>query len=329
MIDFACPQCGHDFRVPDSAAGKSGKCKSCGESVTVPHQGTLIGREPIQLPQQFVPQLPRQFVPQPPEPLTFTAYASPVSVTVTNNHPHPSSGIAIAGMILGLFGILICWMPFFSLPIAFLGMLLSLVGLFKRGEGVGYALAGVLLNGLTLMLLVTIGTLIAVGLANKIDQDVRRAAPAIPQNERPRRKRPQPIDHEPQPAARDEAPAQPEEVPLAAMPVVDLPEIAIAKKQFPGEPFYVRARITPGVHSENELTRAAEQLLERLRQPNGVVDYFETSGPLQWSGTMVMKNATTQNHWLCRVTVMGGSAPNFEFGRNSKDKERTDAVRGE
>jgi len=135
--------------------------------------------------------------------------------------------------------------------------------------------------------------------------------------------------HVPDNAAQNEAQAVPNEAPPAATPAVDLPEIAIAKKQFPGEPFYVRARIIPGIHTENELTLAAMQLLERLKQPDGVVDYFETSGPLQWSGTMVMKNATTKNHWLCRVTVRGGSVRNFEFGRNSKDKERTDAVKAE
>lgn len=36
MIEFACPHCGHDVQVQDSAAGRSGKCRKCGQSVKVP-----------------------------------------------------------------------------------------------------------------------------------------------------------------------------------------------------------------------------------------------------------------------------------------------------
>ena len=35
MIDFNCPNCGHSIHAPDSAAGKKGACKKCGESVRV------------------------------------------------------------------------------------------------------------------------------------------------------------------------------------------------------------------------------------------------------------------------------------------------------
>ena len=36
MIEFACRKCGRSMRVPESAAGKQGTCKSCGDSITVP-----------------------------------------------------------------------------------------------------------------------------------------------------------------------------------------------------------------------------------------------------------------------------------------------------
>jgi ubiquitin-protein ligase/DNA-directed RNA polymerase subunit RPC12/RpoP len=36
MIEFSCGQCGKTFRVPEQYAGKSAKCKSCGQAVTVP-----------------------------------------------------------------------------------------------------------------------------------------------------------------------------------------------------------------------------------------------------------------------------------------------------
>jgi len=36
MINFECPSCFAPFRVPESAAGRKGTCKTCGTSVTVP-----------------------------------------------------------------------------------------------------------------------------------------------------------------------------------------------------------------------------------------------------------------------------------------------------
>ena len=36
MIAFTCSQCGKTFRVPDEYAGRSAKCKICGNQVTVP-----------------------------------------------------------------------------------------------------------------------------------------------------------------------------------------------------------------------------------------------------------------------------------------------------
>lgn len=36
MIDFKCPHCSNRLRVKDSAGGKTGKCKQCGKSITIP-----------------------------------------------------------------------------------------------------------------------------------------------------------------------------------------------------------------------------------------------------------------------------------------------------
>ena len=36
MIAFTCSECGKTFRVPDQYAGRSAKCKICGNTVTVP-----------------------------------------------------------------------------------------------------------------------------------------------------------------------------------------------------------------------------------------------------------------------------------------------------
>jgi ubiquitin-protein ligase/DNA-directed RNA polymerase subunit RPC12/RpoP len=36
MISFTCGKCGKNFNVPDEFAGRTAKCKTCGNSVTVP-----------------------------------------------------------------------------------------------------------------------------------------------------------------------------------------------------------------------------------------------------------------------------------------------------
>ncbi len=36
MVDFNCPQCGYQMQVKDEHAGRTGKCKNCGEMVRVP-----------------------------------------------------------------------------------------------------------------------------------------------------------------------------------------------------------------------------------------------------------------------------------------------------
>ena len=36
MIDFACPHCAKRFRVPPDLAGRTARCKSCGNMLTVP-----------------------------------------------------------------------------------------------------------------------------------------------------------------------------------------------------------------------------------------------------------------------------------------------------
>ena len=70
-----------------------------------------------------------------------------------------SSGLAIAGMILGIAGILGSWIPFLniiSILIAIIGLILSLIALKqcreKKLEGRGMAIAGLILSSLTIII---------------------------------------------------------------------------------------------------------------------------------------------------------------------------------
>ncbi len=60
-IEFSCPQCGHPIRAKDEAAGKSGKCKDCGETIRIPSPRTVdtrIAKRAAALIPEVVPRPP-------------------------------------------------------------------------------------------------------------------------------------------------------------------------------------------------------------------------------------------------------------------------------
>lgn len=101
----------------------------------------------------------------------------------------------------------------------------------------------------------------------------------------------------------------PAEAPQAnAEPAAPLPTYAVAKSRKAGEPLYIRATIPLGQHSTAEIIDFAS----RMASENGdhaytVVDFFDTDGPLTWSGAFsVSKSAHI--HWLCRVSMKNGES---------------------
>ena len=72
------------------------------------------------------------------------------------------NGLGIAGFILALIGLLICWVPFLniiSLVLCGLGFLLAFIGLFLKNRKKGLAIVGVLfgLAGCVIFYLVDAG----------------------------------------------------------------------------------------------------------------------------------------------------------------------------
>src|SRR5271155_4706386 len=39
-LRFSCPKCGYNLSAPKECAGRSSKCRACGQPVTVPHPAT-------------------------------------------------------------------------------------------------------------------------------------------------------------------------------------------------------------------------------------------------------------------------------------------------
>ena len=62
-----------------------------------------------------------------------------------------SNGPGIAGMVLGIIGVLTFWFPFIGLPVSVIGLVLSAVGM-KRFTGKGFAIAGLVLTIIGLIL---------------------------------------------------------------------------------------------------------------------------------------------------------------------------------
>lgn len=66
MIEFACHKCGRSMKVQDAAAGKRGKCKDCGETVTIPQAPTASAAPSVTPPapraQQPVAKAPEEKV---------------------------------------------------------------------------------------------------------------------------------------------------------------------------------------------------------------------------------------------------------------------------
>ncbi len=98
--------------------------------------------------------------PYPPQPNTVYAqppYYPPTAQEMYPPQPQPdympyggyratqSNGPGIAGMVLGIIGVLTFWFPFVGLPVSVIGLVLSFVGM-KRIDGKGFAIAGLVLT---------------------------------------------------------------------------------------------------------------------------------------------------------------------------------------
>ena len=80
-------------------------------------------------------------------------YAPPQTVYVQNT-PTPGNGLGVAGFVLGLLGLIFCWLPGLGITMAVLGIILGGVGIAtgkKKGAPVGLAIAGLVLGIIALI----------------------------------------------------------------------------------------------------------------------------------------------------------------------------------
>src|SRR4051812_32226539 len=80
-------------------------------------------------------------------------YAQPQTVYV-QNVSRPGNGLGVAGFVLGLLGLIFCWVPGLGITMAVLGVILGGVGIAtgkKKGAPVGLAIAGLVLGIIALI----------------------------------------------------------------------------------------------------------------------------------------------------------------------------------
>ena len=113
----------------------------------------------------YPPPQPNTIYAQPPsyyQPAAQQMYApppQPVYMPYGGYRATQTNGPGIAGMVLGIISVLIFWFPFIGLPISIVGLVLSSVGM-KRIEGKGFAVAGLVLTIIGVILSACIATFV-------------------------------------------------------------------------------------------------------------------------------------------------------------------------
>jgi hypothetical protein len=169
-IDFACATCGKPYTVRDDLAGRRVRCKDCNAEMRIPGAASAqVGAGPAPSPDP--PPIDTSAHPQP----------SPVQVIVQQVEGKAANGLGVAGVVIGVIAVLICWVPLVNLlvvPLAFIGGILALIGLIvaltNKRSGPGWAVAGMALNGVALGAMFIVNTVV-IGAAARAIQETGRA----------------------------------------------------------------------------------------------------------------------------------------------------------
>ena len=73
---------------------------------------------------------------------------------IINQESPKKNGVGTAGFILALLGLILCWIPVLNWILWLLGLILSLVGVFRQPRGL--SIAGLVISFLGLILLILV-----------------------------------------------------------------------------------------------------------------------------------------------------------------------------
>jgi small-conductance mechanosensitive channel len=92
------------------------------------------------------------------------------------------NGMAVAGLVLGIIGLLLCWIPFFGWILALLGIVFGALGMSKAkkigGAGNGMAVAGLILGVVAMLAGIVVFVLAMMAtraLENELERELHRS----------------------------------------------------------------------------------------------------------------------------------------------------------
>lgn len=190
MPTACCPSCDAKFDAPNHLAGRTVKCPVCSNPVLLPAADD--GIETI----QATPPTPAAYAPPPP-PLRRPERAARDDASdwddddsrdafhrdIGRRHASSANGLAIAGLVLGIVGVIMAFIPcigwLFAIVMGIIGATLSGIGLSsaaKLGSGKGMAIAGLVLS-IIAILWAPVWIFVIVGSAARtVQQAVQQAA---------------------------------------------------------------------------------------------------------------------------------------------------------
>ncbi|MBA3539291.1 MAG: DUF4190 domain-containing protein [Deltaproteobacteria bacterium] len=89
-----------------------------------------------------------------PNPYGFTAGPGPAPMGQPQQQQPQGNGLAVAGMVLGIIALVLCWVPILSQILALLAIIFGAIGNGKAnkvGKGKGMAMAGLILGIISLI----------------------------------------------------------------------------------------------------------------------------------------------------------------------------------
>lgn len=185
-------------------AGRQGKCPGCGDRVTVPPAETASPfadppatkaamppvAPPIAPPVRVVEQ-PRDVVEYAPAPPVQPPVAVQLNVSQSNTAPsNASSSLGIASLVIGVLSLFTFCIPLVGLLVSLLGLGLGAAGLtmaiLRKGRGIGFSIAGIVLSGISLLIALFFMFAMSAGVT-AMDQAIKEAEARqkTQQNQRP------------------------------------------------------------------------------------------------------------------------------------------------
>ena len=165
-----CPNCQAKLKVPDQMENQKGKCPKCQKIFVITKCDVVAEAKtnanekesivvPVEKKSQPVKPSVTSEVSQVIEPNLQDLEISPRIIqtnVVVNQAVAPSNSLGIASLVVAIMSYFMCWLPGIGLIISGLAVLLGLGGLFmalkRKGTGVGYSIAGVVLAAMSLII---------------------------------------------------------------------------------------------------------------------------------------------------------------------------------